>query len=59
MTALKQKKNRLEPWEELRAQIVDLTELHELAVDDVAVGGAKRRKSLRISNFLNKLGAES
>ena len=34
MTALKQKKGRLEPWEELRAQIVDLKELHDLTVEE-------------------------
>ena len=34
MTAFKQKKSRLEPWEELRAQIADLKELHELSAEE-------------------------
>ncbi len=46
MTDLKRKKDRLEPWEELRNQVSDLEELLELAVEE---GGGTLESEIRDS----------
>ena len=46
MTELKRKKDRLEPWEELRSQVSDLEELLELAVEE---GGGSLESEIRKS----------
>ena len=38
MTQLKQKRGRLQPWEELRAQLIDLQELYEMALEETDSG---------------------
>jgi peptide chain release factor 2 len=67
MTQLKQNKGRIEPWEELRAQVADLQELYEMASaegdqsmeDEIRASLAAQRKRFDGLQVLELLSGEA